>query len=149
MGTPYPLARTTRRITYKFQSNDVRSYIFSDAITRARSAVSRAGGQLLGGVFAPPKHIRRWCVNRSPHVNKKSREHFWMITHRRVFRWDAGSDVPLEAPHEISTMLPASLAVRVQQNVPGLQTVKGVFETLQKAQQTPTTRIDKKVQEEQ
>ncbi|MBV9277641.1 MAG: 30S ribosomal protein S10 [Candidatus Eremiobacteraeota bacterium] len=28
--------------------------------------------------------INRFCVNRSPHVDKKSREHFEMRTHKRL-----------------------------------------------------------------
>lgn len=127
----YPLAPTARRITFKFQTHDVRMYLFEDAVDRARRAVTRAGGELRGGVYAPPKHIKRWCVNRSPHVNKTSREHFWMVSHRRVFRWDAGPQVDLDAPIEISKSLPPSVAIRVTEDRPGLMSLKQVWETIQ------------------
>jgi len=31
-----------------------------------------------------PSNIRRYCVLRSPHVDKKSREHFQIKTHSRL-----------------------------------------------------------------
>ncbi|MFM7468565.1 MAG: 30S ribosomal protein S10 [Vampirovibrionales bacterium] len=40
-------------------------------------------GKLVGPVPLPTK-IRRFCVLRSPHVDKKSREHFEMRIHRRL-----------------------------------------------------------------
>lgn len=131
----YPVARTARRITYKFQTHDVRMYLFEDAVARTRRAVTRAGGELRGGVYGAPKHIKRWCVNRSPHVNKTSREHFWMVSHRRVFRWDAGPHVDLDAPLEISKSLPPSVAVRVTEERPGLMGLRTLWETLQAAQE--------------
>lgn len=131
MGTYYPLQRTARRITYKFQTHDVRTYLFQDVVARTRRAVTRAGGELLGGVYAPPKHIRRWCVNRSPHVNKTSREHFWLITHRRIFKWDAPTSVDMDAPLEISQHLPAEVAIRVIEDRPGLMCLKRVWDTMQ------------------
>lgn len=133
----YPLARTSRRITFKFQTHDVRIYLFEDAVQRARRAVTRAGGHLLGGVFGPPKHIRRWCVNRSPHVNKTSREHFWLITHRRVFRWDADTSVDPDAPIEIASAMPNIVAMRITEDRPGLMCLKDVWETLQAAKHAP------------
>jgi len=31
-----------------------------------------------------PTHIKRFCVIRSPHVDKDSREHFELRTHKRL-----------------------------------------------------------------
>lgn len=137
MGTRYPVARTARRVTYKIQTHDVRPYLFRDIIARARHAVTHAGGQLLGGVYAPPKHIKRWCVLRSPHVNKKSREHFWMVTHRRIFKWDASPHVDPNAPLTISRLLPSTVAVRTCVDLPGLMTLRNLFDTLQQANAPP------------
>lgn len=131
MGTRYPVARTARRITYKLQTHDVRTYLFEDAVSRTRGAVTRAGGILRGGVYAPPKRITRWCVNRSPHVNKKSREHFWMVSHRRIFKWDAACSVDADAHSAISGLLPPSVAVRTVHEVPGLMALHDMFQTLQ------------------
>jgi small subunit ribosomal protein S10 len=36
------------------------------------------------GTFFAPKRTRRWCLLKSPHVNKKSREHFEATTYSRI-----------------------------------------------------------------
>lgn len=43
----------------------------------------RTGAVVLGPVPLPT-HIRRFCVIRSPHVDKDSREHFEIRTHKRL-----------------------------------------------------------------
>jgi len=43
----------------------------------------RTGAQVVGPVPLPT-HIRRFCVIRSPHVDKDSREHFEIRTHKRL-----------------------------------------------------------------
>ena len=36
------------------------------------------------GPIPLPKRTRRWCLLKSPHVNKKSREHFELRIHKRI-----------------------------------------------------------------
>ena len=43
----------------------------------------RTGAKVAGPVPLPT-HIRRYCVLRSPHVDKNSREHFEVRTHKRL-----------------------------------------------------------------
>jgi small subunit ribosomal protein S10 len=43
----------------------------------------RTGAQVSGPIPLPT-HIRRFCVIRSPHVDKDSREHFEIRTHKRL-----------------------------------------------------------------
>jgi small subunit ribosomal protein S10 len=45
--------------------------------------VKRSGAKMLGPVPLPIKR-ERFCVLRSPHVNKKSREIFELRTHKRL-----------------------------------------------------------------
>lgn len=145
MGTlqKFPLKSTARRITYRFQTHDVRMYYFEDIIRRTRSAVTRAGGQLLGGVMGLPRRIKRWTVLRSPHVNKKSREKFWLVNHRRIYNWDAPANVDVDAPNIITRSLPATVAVRVIENVPGLMALKPVFATIDRVHKSDTsTTVD-------
>jgi len=49
---------------------------------------------LVKGPYPLPKKIRRWCLLKSPHVNKKSREHFESTTYSRII------DIHIE-PHSI------------------------------------------------
>ena len=41
-------------------------------------------GAALSGPVPLPTRIERFCVLRSPHVDKKSREHFEIRTHKRL-----------------------------------------------------------------
>ena len=43
----------------------------------------RTGARVAGPVPLPT-HIRRFCVIRSPHVDKDSREHFELRSHKRL-----------------------------------------------------------------
>lgn len=46
-------------------------------------AAERTGAAVVGPVPMPTR-IRRFCVIRSPHVDKDSREHFEIRTHKRL-----------------------------------------------------------------
>jgi len=41
-------------------------------------------GAFVSGPVPLPTEINRFCVNRSPHVDKKSREQFELRTHKRL-----------------------------------------------------------------
>ncbi|MFO7760087.1 MAG: 30S ribosomal protein S10 [Thermodesulfobacteriota bacterium] len=41
-------------------------------------------GAVIAGPIPLPTKVNKYCVLRSPHVDKKSREHFEMRTHKRL-----------------------------------------------------------------
>lgn len=45
---------------------------------------ARRTGAAIAGPIPLPTSINKYCVLRSPHVNKKAREQFEMRTHRRL-----------------------------------------------------------------
>ena len=45
---------------------------------------AQRSGAIVGGPIPLPTRTKRFTVNRSPHVNKKSREQFEMRTHARL-----------------------------------------------------------------
>jgi small subunit ribosomal protein S10 len=51
--------------------------------TQILEAAERTGAQVAGPVPMPTR-IKRFCVIRSPHVDKDSREHFELRTHKRL-----------------------------------------------------------------
>lgn len=46
--------------------------------------VAKRSGANVSGPIPLPTNINRYCVLRSPHVDKKSREHFEIRTHKRL-----------------------------------------------------------------
>ncbi len=59
------------------------STLLDSAIHEIVATAKRTGAEIAGPVPLPTR-ISRFCVLRSPHVDKKSREHFEVRTHKRL-----------------------------------------------------------------
>ena len=70
------------------------------------STAKRTGAQVRGPVPLPTR-IERFTVNRSPHVNKKSREQFEIRTHKRVL------DIVDPTPQTVDALMKLDLAAGV------------------------------------
>ena len=57
--------------------------ILSDSTTEIIETVQRTGAQISGPIPLPTR-IEKFCVLRSPHIDKKSREQFEIRTHKRL-----------------------------------------------------------------
>jgi small subunit ribosomal protein S10 len=57
--------------------------LLDQSVTEILDAAKRTGARVSGPIPLPTE-INRYCVLRSPHVDKKSREHFEMRTHKRL-----------------------------------------------------------------
>ncbi len=55
-----------------------------DQATGEIAETARRTGARVVGPIPLPTRIQRYCVLRSPHVDKKSREHFESRTHKRM-----------------------------------------------------------------
>ena len=66
----------------------------------------RTGAQVRGPIPLPTR-IERFTVNRSPHVDKKSREQFEMRTHKRVL------DIVDPTPQTVDALMKLDLAAGV------------------------------------
>jgi small subunit ribosomal protein S10 len=51
----------------------------------------------LSGVVALPTRIKKYCVLRSPHIDKDSREHFEVRSYKRFFDFTTNSPAVLNA----------------------------------------------------
>ena len=58
-------------------------YILNKAMNEIIATLRRTGAKMNGPVPMPTK-IRRFCVIRSPHVDKDSREHFEIRTSKKI-----------------------------------------------------------------
>jgi small subunit ribosomal protein S10 len=72
---------TSQRIRIRLKGYDHR--ILDQSVREIVDAVRRGGGTVAGPVPVPTR-IERFTVNRSPHVDKKSREQFEIRTHKRL-----------------------------------------------------------------
>jgi small subunit ribosomal protein S10 len=62
----------------------------------------------LKGVVALPTKIKRFCVLRSPHIDKKSREHFEVRLYKRFI--DLTTNSPSTLDILLKTQLPAGIS---------------------------------------
>ena len=70
------------------------------------STAKRTGAQVRGPIPLPTR-IEKFTVNRSPHVDKKSREQFEIRTHRRLL------DIVDPTPQTVDALMKLDLAAGV------------------------------------
>lgn len=88
-----------QRIRLKLRSYDHR--LLDKAVKQIVLTVKRTGAQLMGPVPLPNKK-RCFTVLRSPHVDKKSREQFDLVTHKRILDIVSPSDKTMDALMKLS-----------------------------------------------
>jgi small subunit ribosomal protein S10 len=71
----------TQNIRIRLKSYDHR--VLDKSTLEIVDTAKRTGAKVQGPIPLPTK-IERFCVLRSPHIDKKSREHFEMRTHKRI-----------------------------------------------------------------
>jgi small subunit ribosomal protein S10 len=72
---------TTDKIRIKLKGYD---HKLLDQSTREIVETAKRTGATVAGPIPMPTRINKYCVLRSPHVDKKSREQFELRTHRRL-----------------------------------------------------------------
>ena len=70
------------------------------------NTAKRTGAQVRGPIPLPTR-LERFTVNRSPHVNKKSREQFEIRTHKRML------DIVDPTPQTVDALMKLDLAAGV------------------------------------
>ena len=78
-----------------------------DNSTKEIVNTARRTGARVRGPIPLPTHIERFTVNRSPHVDKKSREQFEIRTHRRLL------DIVEPTPQTVDALMKLDLAAGV------------------------------------
>lgn len=85
--------------------------LLDNAVKQIVLTAKRTGSQVLGPV---PMPNRRKCftVLRSPHVNKKSREQFELVTHKRVVDILAPSEQTMDALMRLNVSAGVDVEIR-------------------------------------
>lgn len=97
------------KIRIRLQSFDHRllDQSVKDIVIKAK----RTGAHIAGPIPLPTR-IHRFCVLRSPHVDKKSREHFEMRIHKRLIDISEYNNETIEELQKLD--LPAGIDVEIQ-----------------------------------
>ena len=75
------------------------------------TAVKRTGAIIRGPVSLPTR-VERFTVNRSPHIDKKSREQFEIRTHKRLIDIEMPNNMTIDALNQLH--LPAGVEVKIR-----------------------------------
>ncbi len=80
--------------------------ILDQSTTEIVDTAKRTGAQVRGPIPLPTR-IEKFTVNRSPHIDKKSREQFEMRTHKRLL------DIVDPTPQTVDALMKLDLAAGV------------------------------------
>lgn len=97
------------KIRIKLQSFDHR--LLDQSVKEIVIKAKRTGAKVSGPIPLPTK-IQRFCVLRSPHVDKRSREHFEMRIHKRLIDISEYSNETIEELQKLD--LPAGIDVEIK-----------------------------------
>ncbi len=100
---------SAQRIRVKLRSFDAK--LLDQSAAKIVTTTNRSGAKVAGPIPLPTK-IERYCVLRSPHVNKKSREQFEIRTHKRLIDIIDPNEDTIEALMKLE--LPAGISVDIK-----------------------------------
>ncbi|GHS94697.1 30S ribosomal protein S10 [Planctomycetales bacterium] len=83
-----------------------------DTWSRKIVEAAKSSGARVAGPIPLPTRIEKYCVLRSPHVDKKSREEFEIRTHKRVVYITDFSPSTIEIIGKVATPRGVDLQVR-------------------------------------
>jgi small subunit ribosomal protein S10 len=97
------------KIRIRLKSFDHR--VLDQSVARIISTAERSGAKVVGPIPLPTEK-QIFCVLRSPHVDKESREHFEMRTHKRII--DIINPTSQTVEHLSSLDLPSGVDVELK-----------------------------------
>jgi small subunit ribosomal protein S10 len=100
---------TANKIRIKLRAYDHR--ILDRSVKEICNTIERTGARVIGPIPLPTK-VSRYTVNRSPFVDKKSREQFEMRTHTRLIEIDEHSNDTIDALTRLQ--LPAGVEAEIK-----------------------------------
>jgi len=98
-----------QKIRIRLQAYDHR--ILDNSTLKIIETIKRIGGKFSGPIPLPTE-INKYCVLRSPHVDKKSREEFEMRTHKRLIDILEPSTKTIEALMHLD--LPSGIDIEIK-----------------------------------
>ncbi len=94
----------TQRIRIRLKAFDHR--VLDQSVREIVGTAKRTGARVCGPIPLPTR-IERFTVNRSPHIDKKSREQFEIRTHKRLL------DIIDPTPQTVDALMKLDLAAGV------------------------------------
>ena len=90
--------------------------VLDQSTTEIVATAKRTGARVAGPIPLPTR-INKYTVNRSPHVDKKSREQFEIRTHKRLIDIVQPTSKTIDALNKLS--LPAGVDIKIKASAAG------------------------------
>ena len=97
------------KIRIRLKAYDYR--LLDQSVREIVDTIRRTGGRVAGPIPLPTR-VERFTVNRSPHVDKKSREQFEIRTHKRLIDIVQPTNKTIDALNKLS--LPAGVDIKIK-----------------------------------
>ena len=98
-----------QKIRVKLKSFDAK--LLDQSAAKIVATTNRSGAKVAGPIPLPTK-IEKFCVLRSPHVNKESREQFEIRTHKRLIEIIGPSAETIDALSRLD--LPSGVDIEIK-----------------------------------
>ena len=86
--------------------------VLDQSATQIVETAERTGADISGPVPLPTS-IRRFCVIRSPHIDKRSREHFELRTHKRLIDVHKPTSKTIDAMTRLNLPAGADISIKL------------------------------------
>ncbi len=106
---PEAAVATQQKIRIRLRAYDHR--MLDESLGKIVETVKRSGAAIVGPVLLPTQ-IKKYCVLRSPHTDKKSRDQFEMRIHKRLL--DIVEPTPKTVEELMKLDLPAGVEVEIK-----------------------------------
>lgn len=101
---------TCRIILRSFDDRTLEAYVVN-----LKKLASKIGIKHVIGPIRLPNKIKRWTILRSPHIDKKSREQFEWITHKRYLEiLNASPSIQKVFLHYIREQVPIGIGIEIK-----------------------------------
>ena len=100
---------TSQKIRIRLKAYD---HEMLDRSTQEIVSTAKRTGANVRGPIPLPRRIQKFTVNRSPHVNKKSREQFQLRTHKRLIEIYTPTQKTVDALSKLE--LPSGVDIQVK-----------------------------------
>ena len=99
----------SKRIRIRLKAFDYR--VLDASASQIAETAERSGAKVAGPIPLPTE-INKYCVLKSPHVNKDAREHFEMRTHKRLIDIVNQTQKTMEALMQLN--LPSGVDIQIK-----------------------------------
>ncbi|MBU0579661.1 MAG: 30S ribosomal protein S10 [Candidatus Margulisbacteria bacterium] len=104
--------KASQKVRIRLKAFDYR--VLDQSAVKIVGTAQRSGAKVLGPIPLPTD-IKRWCVLKSPHIDKRSGEHFEMRVHKRLIDIMDPPATAVDALMQLDLPAGVDIEIKIQQ----------------------------------